>query len=114
MMLTYYKNVLSYGSCIFREAGFLKEKIMFRMWGKLFLDNHMTADYVAEDDSDDTRTHKVFRALEEICGVFDLMQPIWLDKNIKEFQRLSKTRFHKDSFVEMIPFDYLEIQIIEE
>ncbi|MBE5996275.1 MAG: hypothetical protein E7240_02830 [Lachnospiraceae bacterium] len=87
---------------------------MFRMWGKLFKDNHMTADHVAEDSSDDTRTHKVFRALEEICLTFDLMQPIWLDKNIREFQRLAKTRFHEDSFVETVPFDYLEIQVIEE
>ena len=84
------------------------------MWGKLFKDNHMLSDTVAEDISDDTRTHKVFRALEEICMEFDLPKPIWLDKNIKEFQRLAKTRFHQDSFVETVPFDYLEIQIIEE
>lgn len=87
---------------------------MFRMWGKLFENNHMLADTVVEDPSDDTRTHKVFRALEAVCLEFDLMQPIWLDQNIKEFQRVSKTRFRQDSFVETIPFDYLEIQIIEE
>ena len=74
----------------------------------------MLADTVVEDPSDDTRTHKVFRALEAVCLEFDLMQPIWLDQNIKEFQRVSKTRFRQDSFVETIPFDYLEIQIIEE
>ena len=84
------------------------------MWGKLIKDNHLLADYVAEDGTDDTRTHKVFHALEEICMQFDLQKPIWLDQNIKEFQRIAKTRFRQDSFIETIPFDYLEIQIIEE
>ena len=87
---------------------------MFRMWGKLYKNNHMLADTVIEDLSDDTRTHKIFHALEAICIEFDLMQPIWLEQNIREFQRISKTRFRQDSFVETIPFDYLEIQIIEE
>ena len=48
------------------------------------------------------------------CGEFDLGRPIWLERNIREFQRHSKTRFHQDSFIEEIDFDYLEIQILEE
>ena len=87
---------------------------MFRMWGKLFKDNHMLSDTVAEDISDDTRTHKVFRALEEICMEFDLPKPIWLDSTVRDFQRHSRCRFYQDSFVEEIGFDYLEIRIIEE
>ena len=65
-----------------------------------------------ENDAKDTRTHKIFQALEEIC--YDLGKPIWLSSNVSEFQRHSKTRFRKDSFIEEIPFDYLEIQVIEE
>ena len=87
---------------------------MFRMWGRIFKDNHMLADTVISDAADDTRTHKVFRALEEICMELDLQKPIWLDQNVREFQRVAKTRFRQDSFIETIPFDYLEIQIIEE
>lgn len=60
------------------------------------------------------RTHKVFQALDEVCLRFDLGKPIWLDSNIREFQRHAKTRFGQDSFIEQIPFDYLEFQIIEE
>lgn len=74
----------------------------------------MLQDSCIADSSDDTRTHKVFRALEEVCYQFDLAKPIWLDKNISEFKRLSKTRFTRDNFIETINFDYLEIQIIEE
>ena len=66
------------------------------------------------DDSADTRTHKVFRALETACYELDLGKPIWLDSNVEEFRRHAKARFYQDSFMEEIPFDYLEIQIIEE
>ena len=54
---------------------------MFRLWGKIFKDNHMLRDTVIEDDRNDTRTHKIFDSLDQIC--YD-------------------------------PFDYLELQVIEE
>ena len=76
--------------------------------------NHMIKDTTICDDSDDTRTHKIFNALDEICYEFDLSKPIWLDVNINEFKRHSKARFYQDSFVDSIDFDFLEIQVIEE
>ncbi len=87
---------------------------MFRLWGKEFKDNKMLKDTVIEESSADTRTHKVFHALDEICYEFDLSKPIWLDSNIEEFKRLAKTRFTQDNFVDSIDFDYLEIHVIEE
>lgn len=87
---------------------------MFRLWGKIFKDNHLLQDQVICDDTDDTRTHKIFHALDELCYAFDLEKPIWLDSNISEFKKVSKTRFRQDSFIESIEFDYLEIQVIEE
>ena len=87
---------------------------MFRLWGKIWRDNHMIKDTVICDDSEDTRTHKIFHALQEICYDFDLANPIWLDKTINDFKRHSKTRFYQDNFVETVDFDYLEIQVIEE
>jgi len=87
---------------------------MFRLWAKTFKDNRMLADTVICDDSADTRTHKIFRALDEVCYHFDLGKPIWLDATIKEFKRHDKARFYQDNFIEQIPFDYLEIHVIEE
>ena len=87
---------------------------MFRLWAKAFRDNRLLQDAVICDDSDDTRTHKVFNALHEVCLKFDFSEPIWLENNIQEFRRHSKTRFRQDSFIETIEFDYLEIQITEE
>lgn len=85
-----------------------------RIWVKEILDNRLVKDMVVTDNSDDTRTHKVFQALDEVCHAFDLGKPIWLDSNITDFQIHAKTRFTKDSFIEEIPFDYLEFQVIEE
>ena len=87
---------------------------MFRLWGKIWKDNHLIKDTVICDDTDDTRTHKVFHALEQICYEFDLSNPIWLDSNIRDFKCHDKTRFSQDSFIEQIEFDHLEIQVIEE
>lgn len=87
---------------------------MFRLWAKLFKDNRMLKDTVIEDASNDTRTHKIFHAMDEICNQFDLGKPIWLDATIKDFQLHSKARFYQDNFVEQIDFDYMEIQVIEE
>ena len=51
---------------------------MFRLWGKEFKDNRMLCDTVICDETDDTRTHKIFHALDKICYEFDLSKPIWL------------------------------------
>lgn len=87
---------------------------MFRLWGKLIKDNRLLRDTVICNNSIDTRTHKIFDALDRICYEFDLGKPIWLDATIAEFKRHDKARFTQDNFVEAIDFDYLEIHIIEE
>ena len=87
---------------------------MFRLWGKLWKNNRLIRDTVIEDPGDDTRTHKIFRALDQICYEFDLSKPLWLDATVSEFKRHSKARFYQDNFIDEIDFDYLEIQVIEE
>lgn len=90
---------------------------MFRLWAKEWKDNRMLKDITICDSapaSEKNRTKKIFDALEEVCYTFDVAKPIWLNMNIEEFKRIDKTRFSKDNFIEEIPFDYLEIQVIEE
>ena len=79
-----------------------------RIWFKMMKDNHLLRDTTIKDESDDTRTHKIFRAIDEVCYAFDLGKPIWLDVNV------AKTRFTQDSFIESIDFDFLEMHVIEE
>lgn len=88
---------------------------MFRLWGKVFKDNHLLRDTViCDDDFSKSRTKKIFDALSEICLEFDLSEPIWFDSTINDFKRHNKTRFTQENFIDSIDFDYLEIHIIEE
>ena len=87
---------------------------MFRLWAKEIKDNKLVRDTVICSDTDDTRTHKIFAALDQVCYAFDLSKPIWLDNTTAEFKRHDKARFYQDNFVDSIDFDYLEIHIIEE
>lgn len=85
-----------------------------RIWVKEFKNNRLLKDIVIEDTSGETRTHKVYKALDEACLAFDLTRPIWLKLNQNDFLLHAKTRFRQDNFVEPIDFDYLEFQVIEE
>ena len=85
-----------------------------RFWAGTFKENRTVQNTVIENTSDDTRTHKIFDAIDRICYEFDIARPIWLDSNISDFKRYSKVRFFKDSFVEDIYFDYLEFYVLEE
>ena len=87
---------------------------MFRLWGKTWKNNNLVHDTVICDDTDATRTHKIFNALDAICYEFDLSKPIWLDNTIEDFKKHAQARFYQDHFIDAIDFDYLEIQIIEE
>ena len=87
---------------------------MFRMWCKIFSDNHMLQDCEIDYDDDRSRTKMVFAALEECCHRFNISVPIWLDSNVRDFKRFDKVRFRQDNFIEKIDFDYLEIHVIEE
>ena len=85
-----------------------------RIWFKQWKDSRMITDLVVEDDSAETRTHKVFHALEKVCYEMDLGRPIWLDVTVRDFKSHAKARFTKDCFMEEIPFDFLEIEVLEE
>ena len=85
-----------------------------RFWFKLWKDTRLKRDLTVERNEKDTRTHKVFHALEEAAHAFDLTPPIWLDKNIKDFKRASRCRFDQDSFLEPLEYDHLEMIVLEE
>lgn len=87
---------------------------MFKLWLRTFKDTRMLDAVTIEDASEDTRTHKVLNSLEKGCRKMNLSIPIWLDLNIRDFKKFSRTRFTGDSFMEEVDFDYLEIRIIEE
>lgn len=85
-----------------------------RIWAKIFKNTKMLRDITIEDNSGETRTHKIFNAIEKVCYEFDLSKPLWLDSNIADFKKHSKVRFLQDNFIDSIDFDFLEIHVIEE
>lgn len=85
-----------------------------RIWFKLVSNARILASETVENFDEDTRTHKIFASLDEACYRLNLARPIWLDLNIREFQKFSKTRFKQDNFIEEIEFDYMEMQILDE
>lgn len=84
------------------------------IWFKMMKNNRLLKDTSISDNSDDTRTHKIFHALDRVCYEFDLSKPIWLDSTVNDFKRHARARFYQDNFIDPIDFDYLEIQVIEE
>ena len=45
---------------------------MFRIWGKIWKDNHLLQDItICDAATDKNRTRKVFDAIEEMCYTFD-------------------------------------------
>lgn len=87
---------------------------MFRMWVKLWKNGKLQRSMVVEDDRPVNRTKKVLDGIDRACVSFDVAHPIWLEKNEKNFLRLSRTRFSKDNFIEAVDFDFFEIRMIEE
>ena len=52
-------------------------------------------------------------ALRAACHELDLPEPLWLDKNEREWSDFGMTRFLADAFFEAVPFDRLEIEYID-
>lgn len=86
-----------------------------RLWARTVKHNKQLAESVIENyDWQKTRTEKVLEALQDACTELDLPVPMWLDGNIRDFQRSGKTRFRTDSFIESVDFDYLEFSVLED
>ncbi len=52
-------------------------------------------------------------ALDEACRQLDLSRPLWLDKNQREWEEFSQTRFLPDAFLEPVNFERMEIELID-
>ncbi len=88
---------------------------MFRIWAKIYTNGCMIKNLTLENsDASLSRTKKIFAAIDEVCYNYNLSKPLWLDKNITEFKKNSRTRFNKDNFIDEIDFDFLEIEVLDE
>ena len=88
---------------------------MFRLSGKCVRHTKIILNAVINDESrEKSRTEKVLGAVTALAAEFDLPSPLWLEKNIRDFKRRARTRFTAYNFLEALPFDYMEIEVLEE
>lgn len=52
-------------------------------------------------------------ALLQACRELDLSEPVWLEKNSREWEEFGMTRFLPDAFFEPVSFQRLEIEYID-
>lgn len=85
-----------------------------RLWGKLMKNNKIIKDNAVPLIVEDDYQAALKEAMIELCDSFDIAKPYWLNKNLNEYNRLGKTSFNKDNFIEEIEFDKLVIEELED
>ncbi len=78
------------------------------LWVKTIRKHHIDLQITVPCGRDDPR-----EALREACHELDLPEPLWLDKNGREWETFGMTRFLQDAFFETVPFERLEIEYID-
>ena len=78
------------------------------LWVKTIRKHHIDLQTTVPCGRDDPR-----EALREACHELDLPEPLWLDKNGREWETFGMTRFLQDAFFETVPFERLEIEFID-
>lgn len=89
---------------------------MIKLWGKIMINNRIEDQNVAicTDDEVDEYQEQLKKCIVKLCYNFDIEKPYWLQKNLKEYNKIKKTSFTQDNFIEEINFDRLEIEVLEE
>ena len=85
-----------------------------RLWGKLVKNNKIIKDNTVPLIVEDDYQAALKEAMIQLCDSFDIAKPYWLNKNLNEYNRLGKTSFNKDNFIEEIEFDKLVIEELED
>ena len=78
------------------------------LWVKTIENHRIHRQITVPCGRDDPRS-----ALLEACHGLDLPEPVWLDKNQREWEEFGMTRFLPDAFFESVPFQRLEIEYID-
>ncbi len=88
---------------------------MFKLWGKIVKKNNLVQSHLLEMDQENLSVEEMlFKGIEDLCNRFDIANPMWMRDNKLEMNRINKTRFKAQHFIEEIDFDYFEIEYIVE
>ena len=78
------------------------------LWVKTIRNHRIDRQTTVPCGRDDPR-----EALLKACHTLDLPEPVWLDKNQREWEEFGMTRFGADAFFETVPFQRLDIEYID-
>ena len=87
---------------------------MIKLWGKIIKNNKITMDNVVVIDEAIEYEQELKKCMTELCYNFDIQKPYWLRKNLLEYNKIKKTAFTQDNFIEEINFEKFEIEVLEE
>ena len=76
-----------------------------RVWGMIKVEDRIKEDVTVSADD-------FMGSLMLVCEHFDLTKPIMVQKHFSEVERFNRTVFYADDFIEAVPFDTLEVEII--
>lgn len=78
------------------------------LWVKTYVNHRIDRQATVPCGREDPRD-----ALLEACRQLDLAEPVWLDKNQREWEEFGMTCFLPDAFFESVPFQRMEIEYID-
>lgn len=88
---------------------------MFRLWGKIRKNNKTVRDIVVASEKPGlSNEERLQECIQKICYEFDLQRPMWFPKNQRDYEKYQRVELIQDNFIETIPFDLLELELIDE
>lgn len=84
---------------------------MFRIWAKVFLEDHIEKQTVYKRDDKFTYS-EFFRYLADICDELDVPTPILLKPHIFNYAKFNHVIFRPADFMEDVPFTKLVLENI--
>lgn len=87
---------------------------MIKLWGKIITNNKIISQEIFTCEETFEYEEELKKCIIELCYRFDIQKPYWLRKNLLEYNKIKKTAFNQDNFIEEIYFDKFEIEVLEE
>ena len=84
---------------------------MFRIWGKVYREEHIERQTVYEDDGNFTYA-AFFGYLAEICGRLDVPTPVLLKQHLFQYAKFRHVVFRPSDFMESVNFTKLVLENI--
>ena len=86
-----------------------------RIWAKTIQHQRIQTDVVREFSlARPAVLEEWIPVLHELCQALDLSRPVLLEKHVRELERFNRTVFRPSDFMEPVPFDRFELEILIE